>query len=140
MTGRALHTLVALTVLLGGCTVGPTYTRPPVVEPGAFKSMAATEEAPRLAPEWWRLYGESELDRLIVTANESNQTLRQAVAAVDQARALARVAGSFRYPTITLDPSFARTRTSATRNNAVTGQPVAGGATFNDWLVPVSLS
>jgi multidrug efflux system outer membrane protein len=140
MISRALPTLVVLTVLLAGCTVGPTYTRPPVVEPEAFKSAAATGEAPRLAPEWWRLYGESELDRLIVTANESNQTLKQAVAAVDQARALARVAGSYRYPTITLDPSFARTRTSATRRNAATGQAVAGAATFNDWLVPVTLS
>jgi multidrug efflux system outer membrane protein len=140
MTGRALHTLVALTVLLAGCTVGPNYKRPPVAQPEGFKTPAASGEAPRLAPEWWRLYGESELDRLIATANDSNQTVRQAVAAVDQARALARVAGSYRYPTISLDPSFARTRTSATRVSAVTGQPVAGATTYNDWLAPVSLS
>jgi multidrug efflux system outer membrane protein len=102
--------------------------------------MAGSGEAPRLAPEWWRLYGESELDRLIATANDANQTLRQAVAAVDQARALARVAGSYRYPAISLDPSFARTRTSATRVSSVTGQPVPGATTYNDWLAPVSVS
>jgi multidrug efflux system outer membrane protein len=155
MTIRALHALVALTLLFAGCTVGPNYGRPPVVQPEGFKSSldsarddpghveasrAASGDAPRLAPEWWRLYGESELDRLVATANESNQTLKQAVAAVDQARALARVAGSYRYPTISLDPSFARTRTSATRDSAVTGQQVTGAATYNDWLAPVSLS
>jgi multidrug efflux system outer membrane protein len=154
MTSRTLHTLVALTVLLAGCTVGPNYKRPPVVQPEGFKSsldparddpervegsQAVNADATRLAPEWWRLYGESELDRLIATANDSNQTLKQAVAAVDQARALARVAGSYRFPTVSLDPSFARTRTSATRDSAV-GQRVTGAATYNDWLAPVSLS
>lgn len=127
-------------MLLAGCMVGPDYTRPPVLQPDGFKSQAANADAPLVAPEWWRLYREPELDRLIAMANESNQTLKQAVAAVDQARALARVAGSFRYPTISLDPSFARQRTSATRDSTATGQPVATGATFNDWLVPVDLS
>jgi multidrug efflux system outer membrane protein len=127
-------------VLAAGCMVGPNYKRPPVVQPDGFKSQATNGDAPLIAPEWWRLYREPELDRLITTANDSNQTLKQAVAAVDQARALARVAGSFRYPTISFNPSFARQRTSATRDSAVTGQQVASGATFNDWLAPVDLS
>ena len=153
--GGALSALLLLSVLLPGCMVGPDYKRPPVVQPDRFKSsldparddpervegsQAATGDAPLIAPEWWRLYREPELDHLIATANESNQTLKQAVAAVDQARALARVAGSYRYPTISLNPSFARQRTSATRNNATTGQAVQGAATYNDWLVPVDLS
>jgi len=132
--------LVAASLQLAGCMVGPDYKRPPVLQPDGFKSQAANGAAPLIEPEWWRLYREPELDRLIAMANESNQTLKQAVAAVDLARALARVAGSYRYPTISLDPSFARQRTSATRDSAVTGQPVQGGATFNDWLVPLDLS
>jgi multidrug efflux system outer membrane protein len=140
MSRLALPTVVVLSVLLSGCMVGPNYKRPPVVQPEEFKSQAANGDAPLIAPEWWRLYREPELDRLIATANASNQTMKQAVAAVDQARALARVAGSYRYPTISLDPSFARTRTSATRDSAVTGQQVTGGATYNDWLAPVNLS
>jgi multidrug efflux system outer membrane protein len=129
-----------VSLLLAGCTVGPDYKRPPVIQPDGFKSQAVSADAPLMAPEWWRLYGEPELDGLIATANDANQTLKQAVAAVDQARALARVAGSFRYPTISINPSFARTRTSATRDSAVTGQQVQGGATFSDWLAPVDLS
>ena len=58
---------------------------------------------------------------------------------MDQARALARAAGSYRYPTISLNPSFARERTSATRANATTGQSAQSAATYNDWLVPVDL-
>jgi outer membrane protein TolC len=78
--------------------------------------------------EWWRLYDNAELDALIASANDANQTLRQAVK-VDQARALARVAASFRSPTIALDPTVSRLRTSGTRVSAVSGQPVAGAAT-----------
>ena len=140
VNGARRPACILVSLLLAGCTVGPDYKRPPVIQPDGFKSQAVSADAPLMAPEWWRLYGEPELDRLIATANASNQTLTQAVAAVDQARALARVAGSFRYPTISINPSFARTRTSATRDSAVTGLQVQGGATFNDWLAPVDLS
>jgi outer membrane protein, multidrug efflux system len=135
--------------------VGPDYKRPPVAEPAGFKSsldparddperaegsQAANASAPLIAPQWWRLYREPELDRLIATANASNQTLQQAVAAVDQARALARVARSYLAPTISADPTFTRQRTSANRRSTITGQAVGVGATFNDWLVPIDLT
>jgi multidrug efflux system outer membrane protein len=120
--------------------VGPRYERPPVPQPPAFKSPAPDGEQPALSEEWWRLYANADLDALIATANAANQTLRQAVARVDQARALARVAASFLYPTVTAAPTYTRQRTSGDRVSAITGQPVAGAATFNDWLLPVDLS
>jgi len=119
--------------------VGPRYVRPPVEPPATFKSLAPTGDQLVVPEEWWRLYGDAELDRLIATANASNQMLRLAVARVDEARALARVAASYRYPTITVSGTYARQRTSGNRVSTVTGQPVAGNATFNDWLVPVDL-
>ncbi len=120
--------------------VGPDYVRPPVEQPARFKSEAIGELGPPVPEEWWRLYGEPELDRLITTAVESNQTLRQAVARVDEARALARVAGSFLYPTISNNPAFSRTRFSGNRDSAVTGQRVQQGVKVNDWLIPFDLT
>jgi len=120
--------------------VGPDYVRPSVEQPARFKSQAASELGAPIPAEWWRLYSERELEGLIATANESNQNLRQAVARVDEARALARVAGSFLYPTISNDPSFSRTRYSANRDSAVTGQKVQKGVTINDWLIPIDLA
>jgi len=125
---------------LAGCTVGPPYVRPPVIQPEGFKSPAGGGAAPRIALEWWRLYGDSHLDRLIATATTSNHSLELAVARVDEARALARVAASFLAPTISLDPSFARTRLSGSRPSPTTGERVQGAATINDWLVPVDLT
>ena len=126
--------------MTGGCMVGPNYVRPSVEQPATFKSQAADEPAVAVAREWWRLYAEPELDQLIATASASNQTIRQAVARVDEARALARVAGSFLYPTISVNPSFTRLRTSGNRESTITGQRVQRGVNVNDWLIPFDLT
>jgi multidrug efflux system outer membrane protein len=129
-----------MSVMAGACMVGPDYVRPSVEQPARFKSQALSEVGPPIPEEWWRLYREPELDRLIATASESNQTLRQAVARVDEARALARVAGSYLYPTISNDPSFRRQRYSANRESTITGKRVLQGATVEDWLIPFDLT
>jgi outer membrane protein, multidrug efflux system len=120
--------------------VGPNYLRPPVEEPPHFKSQADTEPAPAIAREWWQLYGDPELDQLIATANAANQTLRQAVARFDEARALARVAGSYLYPTISLDPRYARLNVSANRELPATGRRQGRNITTTDWLIPIDLT
>ena len=135
-----LAALSTVSVMAGGCMVGPDYVRPAIEQPAHFKSQADSEPAPAIAREWWRLYGDPELDRLIVAADGSNQGLRQAVARVDEARALARVAGSFLYPTISANPSFTRLRTSGNRDSTITGQRVQQGINVNDWLIPVDLA
>ncbi len=120
--------------------VGPDYVRPSVEQPGRFKSQAVSELGPPIPAEWWQLYREPELDRLIAIASESNQTVRQAVARVDEARAVARVAGSYLYPTISNNPIFSRTRYSGNRDSTLTGQKVQGGVTVNVWLIPIDLT
>ena len=141
LLGRLRLVLASLAVVsVAGCAVGPNYARPPLEEPALFKSGGTGEPAPPFMTDWWRLYSDSELDQLIASAHASNQTLRQAVARVDQARALARVAGSFLYPTISADPSYSRTRYSGNRRSTITGQKVQSGRTLNDWRIPFDLT
>src|SRR5436853_1849457 len=135
-----LCALWAVCAIASGCMVGPNYARPAVEQPAHFKSQADSEAAPPIAREWWQLYGDSELDRLIATASASNQTIREAVARVDEARALARVAASFLFPTISTNPTFTRLRTSANRDSTITGKRVQQGVTVNDWLIPFDLA
>src|SRR5947208_3347963 len=138
--GHLIAAVTAATVTFAGCMVGPGYVRPPLEPPASFKSPAPASPERGIDPsreggpsgdqsalpeEWWRLYRDADLDRLVATATASNQTIRQAVARVDEARALARVAGSYRYPTISLGAVYARQRTSGDRVSTVTGQPVA---------------
>ena len=135
-----LAALSSLSLLAGGCMVGPKYVRPAVEQPTGFKSQPGGEAGPPIAADWWRLYTEPELERLITTAQASNQTLRQAVARVDEARALARVAGSYLYPTVSLDPSYSRTRYSGARASTITGKQVARGVDVSNWTIPLDLS
>jgi multidrug efflux system outer membrane protein len=132
--------LVLLACALAGCEVGPNYARPKIEEPAAFNSQPETRPAPPIAAEWWRLYHDNELTQLIAKANESNQNLRQAVARVDQARALARVAASFLLPTVTADPSYTRVHTSANQPSVLTGAASGSSATYNDWQIPFDLA
>ena len=134
----ALFAICIATLVASGCKVGPHYVRPAVDQPASFKSEHSDVAAPLIAPEWWRLYNDSELNQLIASAHASNQTLRQSVASVDQARALARVARSFLYPSISFNPVMTRERLSGTRASTITGGPVQT-ATINDWLIPVDL-
>jgi outer membrane protein, multidrug efflux system len=129
-----------LSLLAGGCMVGPKYVRPAVEQPTGFKSQPAGEAGPPIAADWWRLYTDPELERLVTSAQASNQTLRQAVARVDEARALARVAGSYLYPTVSLDPSYSRTRYSGARASTITGKQVPRGVDVSNWTIPLDLS
>jgi multidrug efflux system outer membrane protein len=130
----------SLSLLAGGCMVGPKYAPPVVEQPIGFKSQPGSEASPPIAADWWRLYADPELDRLIATAQAANQTLGGAVARVDEARALARVAGSFLYPTVSLDPSYARTRYSGARASTITAKQVPRGVDISSWTIPLDLS
>jgi multidrug efflux system outer membrane protein len=120
--------------------VGPKYARPDIEQPAAFKSPAPGGAQAAIPEEWWRLYRDPDLDELIAMANTSNQTVRQAVARVDQARALARVARSFLYPTITLDPTATRENLSPNRASIVTGVPLGRRASVTNWFAPLDLT
>src|SRR5204863_1586982 len=65
---------------------------------------------------------------------EANQELKAAVARVEQARSVARVARSELLPTINADPSYTRQRFSP---NSV---PSFGGVTANSFSAPLDLS
>jgi len=135
-----LAALAGVSVLAAGCMVGPDYKRPEVEQPLRFKSQADGETGLAVPAEWWELYRDPELEQLIATAQASNQNIRVAVARVDEARALARVAGSYLFPTISADPQFSHNRYSANRASTVTGKKVLSGASRNDWLIPIDLS
>src|SRR5437868_11916382 len=84
---------VMLALFLAGCAVGPTYQRPAMELPVAFKEgpgswvPAAPADALERGP-WWQLFGDPLLDDLASRVEVSNQNVAAAVAAYAQARAL----------------------------------------------------
>jgi len=107
-----------VTILLGGCVVGPDYVRPPVITPPAYKELdgwklAEPADAAGRGP-WWQRFSDPALDALEARVEVSNQSLAAAEATFRQASALVREARSAYFPTVTVGVGYARSRASAT--------------------------
>ena len=109
---RAL-VLGVLAAMAGGCAVGPDYRRPDVEKVAAFKEAADWQPSSPAdgidRGAWWSIFADQDLDRLEREVEVSNQNVRAAVAAYDQARALVRESRSSFWPTIGATASRQRT-------------------------------
>ncbi|MES2098471.1 MAG: efflux transporter outer membrane subunit [Pseudomonadota bacterium] len=112
----------ATTLMLAGCAVGPDHQRPALALPAQYPGATAGSGS-ELAPQWWTLYRQPELDRLVAQAIERNRDLEQAAARVEQADAVARQAGAALLPRLDLNASAGRARVSplALPPNGATG-------------------
>ncbi|MEI9888884.1 MAG: efflux transporter outer membrane subunit [Rhizomicrobium sp.] len=100
---------LAAALLLGACTVGPDYKLP---EAATFNAPAAqgtflASGDPALSDEtlpaqWWRLYDDARLDRLIEQAFAANTDLRIAEANLERSQALLREAKTLREPSVAI--------------------------------------
>lgn len=99
---------------LTGCAVGPDYQPPKASAPSGWASPLADGETNRPADlaAWWKNFNDTNLDSLIVTAVESNLTLRIAEARVREARAQRGVIESGLGPRIGTGGSYSRNRFS----------------------------
>ncbi len=94
-----LPLLMLLLVLVGGCTVGPNYQRPPVDEPAAFRGDTVPGAAV-VDLAWWELFEDPVLQDLIETALANNRDLRTAVARIDEAAATLGIVRADLYPRV----------------------------------------
>jgi len=125
--GAGLVGLAAL--LLGGCMVGPDYTKPsaPLTpaykEADGWKVAEPSDHLPR--GQWWAIFGDPELGQLEEQVATANQNLKIAEARLREARALVRFNRAALFPTISTSVGGASVRDSANRPflspNASTG-------------------
>ncbi len=119
----ALALVSALSAMLLACTtVGPDYRVPPqavVNRSSASAALAGSEESAfrtePLPSQWWRLYRDDKLDRLIEKAFAANTDLRAASANLARARAVLGETETARRPTVGVSaaPAFGRASAAA---------------------------
>lgn len=123
-----LPTLLALSLALTACTLGPDYQRPQLQTPAQFKQIEGwTQAQPGDAlarGSWWQLYGDAELNALVERLNVSNQNLAASEAQYRQARALVRGARAAFYPS--LSSSAGATRSSQGNGTSSTDSSTSG--------------
>ncbi len=101
--------------LITACAVGPDYKRPALDAAPSYKEQGGWKpsepsDAMYRGP-WWGIYHDEVLDQLEAKVDISNQNVKAAVAAYDQAQALVRQAQAGYWPTI--GASAARLRSSS---------------------------
>jgi NodT family efflux transporter outer membrane factor (OMF) lipoprotein len=95
------------TALIGACAVGPDYHRPPVQtaenykEAGDWKPSEPNDALSR--GPWWQIFHDDVLDGLEAQIDISNQNVKAAAAAFEQAQALVSQARAGFWPTIAAD-------------------------------------
>lgn len=123
-----LSTLAGVSALVTACSVGPDYKRPAVAPTADFKEQTGwkpTEPADALSRgPWWHIFNDEVLNGLEDQIDISNQNIKAAAAAVEQARALVREAEAGYWPTVGVSAGRTHTRNGAARPH---NQNSAGG-------------
>jgi NodT family efflux transporter outer membrane factor (OMF) lipoprotein len=92
--------------LLTACAIGPDYKRPPVDTAVSFKESGnwkPTQPADALTRgPWWHIFNDPVLNDLEDQVNISNENLKAAAAAVEQAQALVAEARAGYWPTVSV--------------------------------------
>ncbi len=114
------HALCLTTLALASCAVGPNYKKPDTADitPAKWRwqPAAPSDDTPR--GEWWKVFRDSELNRLESLALAASPSLRAALARVDQARASARISAAPNVTSRSLPPAGGRHATSIPRPNS----------------------
>ncbi|MGD9788761.1 MAG: efflux transporter outer membrane subunit [Sulfuricellaceae bacterium] len=137
-----IHRILLLLVVatLTACATGGVEPRSTEVDAARLSLGKAGEEAGALVPwpeeEWWRAYGDPQLDSLVAEALAGSPFLQVARARVDKALALAGAADAARSPRVDADLQLERQRFS----EHDVYPPPYGGSTWNSGRLALDFS
>src|SRR5262249_32077650 len=129
LRGTGLGALAFLTIV-AGCKVGPNYKKPDAAMAPSFKEQTVVTPPPnapglgwkhaqpsddKIRSKWWESYNDPQLNTLEESVAVSNQNLKAALAQYSQALAAVRQFRSAYFPTLSITPSYSRTRASENR-------------------------
>lgn len=138
MSARTTTALIAIGAVLNGCMLlGPDYKRPEVGLPASYPGSGSTGTTVTVPANWWRLYEDPVLDKLVTTGLAQNTDVKLAIARIEEAEAVLReTAAATLFPQIDIDAFAGRSRAS-TRAGA---SPPGAGATRSDFQLAARTS
>jgi NodT family efflux transporter outer membrane factor (OMF) lipoprotein len=133
---------IFISVLIGGCTVGPKYQRAVAPVPAKWDVTEPwRESAPKddvAKGQWWSVFHDDDLSGFETQALDANQTIKVSAARLEQARASAAVQISTQFPNLGVAPLAERQRLSGNRppGSAV---PVTSAVSQNNFTLPFTV-
>ncbi len=103
--------ILPATFALASCMLGPDFQLPGASGGSKWKESQVVSNA-RLPDQWWRLFKDSELNRLVDRALAANNDIAAAKARLDTSRALVGVDRARLFPTLDLNGSAGTSRSS----------------------------
>ncbi|MCF7733521.1 MAG: efflux transporter outer membrane subunit [Akkermansiaceae bacterium] len=124
--------LTALVLLPASCMLGPDFKLPPATGGTKWKEGTAVSDS-RLPDQWWKLFGDAKLDRLVGRSLAANNDLAATKARVDMARALVGVDQARLFPTLDLSggADIARSSGNVYRNPGINLERKSFRGSFN---------
>ena len=138
--------MLAAALVLAGCSLAPTYKVPETPTASTFKEAeaaaaegaqwkTATPAEGQHRGEWWKVFGDADLDRLIDAANAYNQDLAAAAARLKQARAFTGATEADLYPQLSAGFSPTRAQPSAASQGLPDGTRVSPQTVYQARLI-----
>ncbi len=141
---------LGIALFLSGCQVGPKYhpPAPPAITAPAYKEssvnfqdadgwkVASPQDALRRG-KWWEIFNEPELNDLEDQVNINNENIKQSFENFMSARAQIAEARSQYWPTVTVNPSWSRSKSSGNLTNSAQAN---AGRTASIWSFPLDVS
>lgn len=130
---------LSIGMVSSGCMVGPEYRRPPAPVAPQYRE-TGSEAVQRTTPEltqWWTVFNDPALDRLIQTAYRQNPDLQSAAVRVLEAQARRGIAVGLLFPQQqAVLGSYSWNQLSRNRANVVPGVD----RSFDDWQLGAAAS
>lgn len=143
-------TLLAVSELIAGCRVGPPYhaPAPPSISAPNFKESTvnfndangwkvASPQDAMIRGKWWEIFNEPELNALEGQLNINNENIKVSFENFMEARALVAEARAQFWPTVSVTPSWNRSRSSSNLRNSSQANT---GQTSTLWAAPLEVS
>ncbi len=140
----------ACLLLLSACSVGPKYhpPAPPTAAAPNYKESSvnfkdaegwkvANPQEGMLRGKWWEIFKDPELNALEEQLDVNNQNIKESFENLMEARALIAEAHSQYWPTVTVNPSWNRAKSSGSLTNSTQANT---GRTFTSMSAPIDVS
>lgn len=150
MTQPVLLASTLFTLTMAGCSIGPKYhpPSPPTVKASNYKESTvnftdqpgwkvADPKDAMIRGKWWEVFKEPELNALEEQLNVNNQNVKLSFENFMAARALIAGARAQFWPTITVNPSWSRSRSSANLRNSSQANT---GQSSTLWTAPMEVA
>jgi len=107
------YSVLFISLILGGCMVGPDYQKPPMELPQSFKEgaqwqRAAADPQGAMESQWWLAYQDPVLNDLVARSAKANQSIIAAEAAYRLAQAQVASSRAGLWPTVGVGLSGSR--------------------------------